>query len=36
MNLYEIKVLTAENNTVGKTDIDNFLNEAKMIENGSR
>ena len=24
-----------ENNTVGKTDVDNFLNEAKMIENGS-
>ena len=24
-----------ENNTVGKTDVDNFLNEARMIENGS-
>ena len=24
-----------ENNTVGKTDVDNFLNETRMIENGS-
>ena len=24
-----------KNNTVGKTDVDNFLNETRMIENGS-